>query len=174
MEEKEKKMPKGQTPKPSQIKRLEGNRRQRGLARITDDPQGVGWPQMPARLTEEEQRLWMKVVASLPVGLLTQADDSALETFAIEWAKMREADAMIKKTGLLVQSPVGPVRNPLLVVYNNAVKNMISLGTNLGLSPVARARLAAPNAASDDPMELLLGPDEDPNGAWSTLPKTKQ
>jgi P27 family predicted phage terminase small subunit len=105
---------------------------------------------------------------------LTRADDAILERFAVAWAEYREVHATITRTGKLVNSPQGPIRNPLLVVRNNAAKEMHAAGSEIGLSPVARARLAAPNAVDDDPMALLLGEDGDPNGAWSTLPKTKQ
>lgn len=143
-------------------------------AQLIDDPAGIGRPRMPLSFKGEAAQLWADVVASLPVGLLTRADDAVLEAFAREWATYREADAKIQQTGLLVHSPMGPIRNPLLPVRNIACKNLVALAGNLGLSPVARARLSAPLHADDDPMALLLGPDEDPNGAWSTMPKTKQ
>jgi P27 family predicted phage terminase small subunit len=141
---------------------------------LLDEPKGIGRPRVPLTLDADARRLWAEVVTSLPDGLLTRADESALETFAREWATYREADSKIQKTGLLVQSPQGPVRNPLLAVRNQACRNMTIIGGNLGLSPVARARLAAPNTGDDDPMSLLLGMDGDDNGAWATAPKTKQ
>jgi P27 family predicted phage terminase small subunit len=166
-------MPKGEIPKPSAIKIAEGNRRKVAKAQLKEDPRGKGRPELPPNLSALETQLWLNVVDSLPDGLLSRADEGALESFAREWATYREADEKIKKSGLLVQSPQGPIRNPLLVVRNYAVRNMISLGGVLGLSPVARARLAAPGAGAEDPMELLLGMDGDPAGAWSTLPRTK-
>lgn len=167
-------MIRGQVPKPAIVKNREGNRRQRGKAQIKEDPHGIGRPRLPDRLTEVQAQLWRDVVASLPVGLLSRADDAALEQFAIEWAVFREADEKIKTTGLLVQSPQGPTRNPLLVIRNQAGKAMMNLGMLLGLSPVARARLAAPATSDSDPMALLLGDDGNPDGAWSTAPRTRQ
>jgi P27 family predicted phage terminase small subunit len=165
---------KGRPKKPMSIKIAEGNRRQRGKAELMPDAPGIGRPSLPPSIEGEAARLWVKVVASLPDGLLTRADEATLEAFAGAWATYREADAKIQKTGLLVQSPQGPIRNPLLVVRNHACQHIISLGAVLGMSPVARARLAAPNSADSDPMALLLGDDGDPNGAWSTLKATKQ
>jgi P27 family predicted phage terminase small subunit len=167
-------MPKGEKPKPAAIKIAEGNRRKVAKAELKEDPRGIGSPRLPGRLTEVEQQLFLDIVASLPVGLLSRADESALEAYAVEWATFRESDTKIKASGLLIQTPQGPIRNPLLAVRNNSVKAMTSIGSNIGLSPVARARLAAPGAGADDPMELLLGMDGDPAGAWSTLPRTKQ
>jgi P27 family predicted phage terminase small subunit len=164
----------GRPKKPTQIKILEGNRGKFAKASLKPDARGIGRPRMPAHLIPEEQELWQDVIASLPVGLLSRADEAALERMAVAWAEFREAQQMIRKTGKLVQSPQGPVRNPLFVIRNQASREMHLAGEVLGLSPVARARLAASETPDDDPMALLLGPDDDPNGAWSTLPKTKQ
>jgi P27 family predicted phage terminase small subunit len=164
----------GRKPKPRKIKELEGNRSKVGRASIGAEPAGIGLPTLPAHLKGDSAELWRVTVRSLPDGLLTSADDAALEMFAREWATYREADAGIQRVGYLVNSPQGPIRNPLLTIRNSAMRNASMLGAQLGLSPVARARLAQPNHADDDPMALLLGPDDDPNGAWSTAPKTRQ
>lgn len=166
-------MPRGEKPKPSAIKIMEGNRSKVARDSIGEDPQGVGRPRVPSHLTADERKLWADVVASLPVGLLTLADEAVLERMAVAWARFRAANKTIASTGLMVQSPNGPVRNPLIVILNAAAKEMHAAGSELGLSPVARARLAAPNAGDDDPMSLLLGMDNDPDGAWSTASKTR-
>lgn len=164
---------KGRPPKPSTVKAAEGNRGKYGKDRIKTDPSGIGTPQIPAHLTEVEQRLWAMVVASLPVGLLSRADEAVLERMAVAWAEFREVAPQIRQTGKLVQGPNGPIRNPLLIVREKAAREMHLAGEVLGLSPVARARLASSETAQDDPMELLLGMDGDPGGAWST-PRTRQ
>ena len=43
------------------------------------------------------------------------------------------------------------------------------MGNELGLSPAARARLSVEPEKPQDPMELLLGDDMDPAGAWSAI-----
>ena len=166
-------MPKGEKPKPSAIKIAEGNRRKVAKADIRQDPRGLGRPRLPPGLSEVETRLWLDVVASLPVALLSRADEGALERHAVAWAEFRDLQGKIRKTGHLVQSPQGPIRNPLLIAREKATREMHMSGEVLGLSPVARARLAATETAENDPMELLLGMDGE-NGAWSTLPRTKQ
>lgn len=167
-------MPKGQKAKPKQIKVLEGNRSKVAKAKILDEPQAKGVPRVPGHLSAVERTIWADVVRSLPVGLLTRADDGMLERYVVAWHRFREATRQIAKTGYLVQASFGPIRNPLLVVQNVAAKEMHAAGSELGLSPVARARMAAPANFDDDPMALLLGDDMDPDGAWSTAPRTKQ
>jgi P27 family predicted phage terminase small subunit len=166
-------MPKGQKPKPALLKKLEGNRAQRGRYRIKEDPPGLGQPSVPVTLTPEERKLHAHVLRSLPPGLLTRADDGILERYASAWADFRDLKAKIQKTGWLVQSPNGPIRNPLCVLLNHARKEMHLTGSDIGLSPAARARLTNVENVIDDPMELLLGMDGDPAGAWSTLPKSR-
>jgi P27 family predicted phage terminase small subunit len=160
--------------RPGLIKELEGNRAKLGKAKIKQDPTGIGLPRMPAHLMAHERELWADVVASLPVGLLSRADDQALERIAVAWAEFREMQTMIRKSGKLVKSPQGPIRNPLLVIRDRAMREMHLAGEVLGLSPVARARLAAVETADNDPMALLLGDDGNPDGAWSTAPRTRQ
>jgi P27 family predicted phage terminase small subunit len=167
-------MPQGRKKKPTSIKIQEGNRRKVGKDHLQPDLAGIGVVAMPDELTQVEQRLWRKVVASLPEGLLTRADEGVLERFVVAWARFRSTTKSIAATGLIVKSGDGWARNPLLVVQNHAAKEMHAAGSELGLSPVARARLAAPTFEANDPMAMLLGDGLDPAAAWSTAPVTKQ
>ena len=168
-------MPKGQKPKPSVIKIAEGNRSKVALDKLGHDIKGKGHPRLPDHLSSAERRLFLDVLDALPVTLLSRADEAVLERFAVNYARWREVQRVIVKSGLLVQSPNGPIRNPLLVVQDKAERAMHAAGEVLGLSPVARARLASPeNSGDEDPMELLLGPDGDPAGAWATRPPNKR
>ncbi|MGC4026245.1 MAG: phage terminase small subunit P27 family [Mesorhizobium sp.] len=166
---------KGRPPKPSTIKIAEGNRRKIRADNIRQDIKGNGFPRLPKHLSSDEQCLWLDVIDALPVNLLSRADEAVLERFAVNWARWRTVQNTIVKTGLLVNSPQGPVRNPLLIVQEKAAREMHAAGEVIGLSPVARARLASTDQdGEEDPMALLLGMDGDPNGAWSTLSKTRQ
>lgn len=158
-------MPRGRKPKPQMIKKIEGNRSKvANSALAMEEPQGKGQPRMPPGMSADEQELWLDVVASLPVGLLSRADENTIERAARYWSMFREAADMVSKTGLMVRSNFGPVKNPALAIMNQAAKQLQAAGSELGLSPVARARLVAPKNWEDDPMTLLLGGDDD--GAW--------
>ena len=165
----------GHNRKPRAIKRLEGNRRKVARAELEkEEPRGMGRPRLPVHLSTEERRLWSDVVSSLPSDLLSQADEAVLERFVVAWAEFRDAHVKITKTGTLVQSPQGPIRNPLLTVRHQAAREMHLAGGEIGLSPVARARLTTEGREEDDPMALLLGDDLDPAGAWASVPRTRQ
>ena len=150
-------MPKGQKPKPSVIKQREGNRSKVGRAKIRDDPRGKGRPTVPQHLSADERMLWAHVIRSLPIELLTMADDGVLERYAVAWNTFRQANALIDKDNLTVRSPQGDKPNPLLAVRNVAAKEMHAAGSDLGLSPAARARLSLAVGDAEDPMSLLLG-----------------
>lgn len=167
-------MPKGQKPKPSMIKELEGNRSKLGRAHLRPDARGIGVPRPPVYLTADQRALWADIVASLPVGLLSRADEQVLERMVVAWSRYRECQIKITASGLLIQSPQGPIRHPLLVTQARADREMHAAGEVLGLSPAARARLSASESPEDDPMALLLGEDGDPDGAWATSPRTRQ
>ena len=168
-------MPKGQKPKPSAIKIAEGNRHQHARDKIKIDPVAKGRPRMPARLNPMARRIWADVEASLPDGVLTRADEGVLERYCVAYARFIDANTKVEATSMLIQTENGPARNPLLVVINNERREMNTAGSELGLSPASRARLAAPAYdPDDDPMSMLLGGFDDPATPWATTPKTKQ
>ena len=153
-------------PKPAAVKRLEGNRRKLGKAKIHDDLAVDGAPQLPPYFDVVHKAIWRDTVKALPPGLLHRADTSVLERFTVAWCQFRDSSRKIIETGPLVRGVDGqPVRNPLLAVQKAAAGMMDRAGADLGLSPAARTRIGNPDQADDDPMALLLGGDED---VWST------
>jgi len=105
------------------------------------------------------------VVASLPPGTLTRADEQVLERMACAWAQFREACAGLRKSATIVRGDRGQaVRSPLLIVKNQAAAEMNNCGIQLGLSPLSRTRLTEVDPVSDDPLAILLGPE---GRAWS-------
>src|SRR5215203_7192989 len=148
--------------KPAKIREMEGNRSRSAIPREIE-PQGR--PRCPGHLTEAEQARWQDVVASLPVEVLTRADEQVIERMAVAWTAYREACEGLRKSGTLVKGQFGNVvRNPLLIVKKQAVEEMNSCGMQLGLSPAARTRIAALPEVDDDPLAILLGPQ---GKAWS-------
>jgi P27 family predicted phage terminase small subunit len=155
----------GRPKRPALIRRLEGRRGHRPIP--DDEPVATGEPSLPDYFTAEHRHLWTATLAALPKGLMTAADSAILELFVTAWATFRSATALIARTGPLVQSSNGPVLNPLMRVRSRAAAEMQSAGQQIGLSPLARTRLVKAENVADDPMEMLLGLDNDPSGAWS-------
>src|SRR5215204_4485885 len=148
--------------KPALVRTIEGNRSRREIPREIE-PEGR--PRCPDYLSEAEKIYWLTVVVSLPVQLLTRADEQSLERMAIAWARFRVLTTAIPEIGYMTEGYSGTrVRNPLLMVQAAAAHEMRICGMELGLSPAARTRITALPEVDDDPLAILLGP----NGkAWS-------
>ncbi|WP_051440798.1 P27 family predicted phage terminase small subunit [Ensifer sp. WSM1721] len=143
----------GRKPKPSRLKEAEGNR---GHREILPDLAASGLPLMPIDLNDEEKELWEETVVSLPSGLLARADTATIETFVVAWQQSREARRIIRRTGPLVQSPNGPIRNPAFSIWARSASLALRAATEIGSSPVSRARFAGREEDDFDPIELLL------------------
>ncbi len=155
-------------PKPSLVKKLEGNRSKIGRTKLRDDPKGIGLPTPWNELSKDELALWNVVVAAMPRGLLSSADDSVLERFCVSWSRFRECQRAIRASGLLVRTPQGPIKNPLFGIMRECCLEMQRAGSEIGLSPAARTRIVGANDDEQDPLEILLGSFENPDGAWRT------
>jgi P27 family predicted phage terminase small subunit len=141
--------------KSSAIRIAEGNRGHRPIPR---EIEMTGRPEPPAHLTPAELQRWHEIVASLPDGHLKAADTSTLERMAVAWSTFREATILINQSRLLTRGQHGePTRNPLLIVQKQAAEQMNLCGMSLGLSPLARTRLTAPDQETADPLTILLG-----------------
>lgn len=158
-------------PKPSLVKRLEGNREKLGKDRVKVDPTGIGHIQPPTSLKADEKKLFLAVIAALPPDLLSRADEGIVERYAVAWARFRRCNADIRKQGVMVKRGRQLFRNPLIEVMDKMAREMHRAGGEIGLSPVARARMATAPMPDQDPMAALLGDDLDPSGAWSTPPR---
>src|SRR4051812_29239780 len=109
----------GNPRKPTKIRKLEG---MRGHAPLPEaEPEPVGRPRQPRHLSAEAQARWRDIVESLPVELLTRADDATLERAAQAWAVYRETAVKLDASGLLVKGRMGEaIKNPLLSIMRQA------------------------------------------------------
>ena len=140
--------------KPAIVRKLEGNRGHRPIPR---EVIALGRPAPPSHLTASQLERWADIVTSLPDELLTAADTSTIERMAVAWATFREATAAIQDRTLTRGRDGNIVRNPLIFVRATAAAEMHACGLLLGLSPLARTRLLAPDQEEPDVLTRLLG-----------------
>lgn len=177
----------GRPPKAREIKALEGNRAKSGKKAIPPPVKLKGVPIMPTKMIAEQRNLWNFVITAMPVDLLKKADSPILERFVRAWWAYGRLQTAIDQGKLWTdeggetgadgkKTPKVTKINPLIKLAFDYAKEMDITGQQLGLSPVARARLQGSNDTpeEDDIMDALLGSDGDPNGAWFTEPSTKQ
>lgn len=130
----------GPAPKSAKLRVLEGRAPETAL----DDefqPQG-GLPLPPDDLTELQVTIWRRVATSMQ-GFLTLADYDAVRNYCVLQAHLIEIEEKLKTTGNLVTMNGRTTTNPLFRMRNQLVQNVHLIGSSLGLSPAARARIGS-------------------------------
>lgn len=118
----------------------------------------------PKSLDKTGAAMWRKVVPVLnAAAAFKRIDANLVEVYCSQWSIYRQALKNITKNG--IQTPiyktvqnsagekigtdfVGYKRNPATSVYNDAIKTLGTVGSELGLSPKSRAKIM--ELASDD------------------------
>ena len=133
----------GRKPKPSELRRLEGNP---GKRAINDDaPQPIGTPTRPEYLTGYAADVWLKIVGSMPQQIYSPADEELLAAYCVAAAMHREAVMRLTEMGAVIVGESGaPYQNPWTGILNTQATKMATIGSRLGLDPSARASLKVP------------------------------
>ena len=146
-------MPSGRKPTPTVLRALHGNPRQHAMP--TDESEGVGdlWSP-PAYMDDEQREQWNYAVDHAPPGLLTGTDRDILAAWCNACVEYARAVVEVRKIGQVVKTKDGnAIQNPFLGIMNRQALLMVKLGSELGLSPAARASLdsRAPEFPHDAP-----------------------
>lgn len=102
----------GRKPKPTAVKKLEGNPGKRKLN--TKEPTGKGMPDCPAWLLPEAKTEWIRLSEKLnQMGVLTEIDRSAFAAYCQSYARWKEAQEHINSEGATYETENGMQRpNP--------------------------------------------------------------
>lgn len=134
---------KGRKPKPTALKRLQGNAGKRKL----NDSEPVFGEIMdiepPDWLDDLAVAMWQTVMPELLSNkILTIADVHNVEAFCMAYARWRQAEREITRLGVLIMDDNGRYsKNPAFTVVNETKKQMATFGGLLGLDPSSRSRL---------------------------------
>lgn len=149
----------GRKPKPTAIKKLEGNPGRRKLNDKEPAP-GKRAPKCPAWLDEEAKKEWKRLAKALEsMGVLTDIDMAAFAGYCQSYARWKEAEEFIAQHGLIFKTPSGYFQQvPHVSIAQTNLKIMLKFAAEFGLTPSARSRIIADSGqvAPDDPMELIL------------------
>lgn len=159
-------MPAGRPPKPSALKRAEGNP---GKRRLNDsEPRFSSDLKCPAWLTAEAKREWRRVTAELEaLDMLQSVDQAALASYCMAWARWQAAEKIVSDEGQTVKEPVvnkaGVVvgyktkRHPATTVAKDERAAMLRSAALFGFDPSSRSRLhTGKGAAPEDPFEAFM------------------
>jgi P27 family predicted phage terminase small subunit len=133
--------------------RIRGSKR----AKLAQRPGTVraGAPKMPAWLAELAQKAWRETVRAIrAAGLLCQADGGILAAYSLAVAEVEETTVLLARKGLMVESHGQTYPHPLLKTRAAAEQRVRSLGSELGLTPLAhkRAHVETARPAPPDPL----------------------
>ena len=150
----------GRKPKPTAVKKLEGNP---GKRKLNDkEPMPVkGMPTCPAWLMPEAQTEWKRLAKILSeMGVLTEVDRTAFAAYCQSYARWKEAQEHINSGGSTFETDKGyQQQTPWVGIANTNQKLMMQAASEFGLTPSARSRIAigTDKAGEVDEMEELLG-----------------
>jgi P27 family predicted phage terminase small subunit len=121
------------------------------------------WCEPPAHFDKEHSEFWHAIVKRLkPENLFANVDYETLIIYVENWILGRRAFEIIKKHGPIVykETPTHkvPIKNPALLVYNEAIKVCTMIGDKFGFSPRARQGIHVTPAKEQktDPLKALL------------------
>ncbi len=148
----------GPAPKPTALRKLEGNPGKRALPKNEPQPE-IGVAECPAWLSADAQAEWQRVAPELArLGILALIDAMTLAAYCEAFSRWKQAVEMMGKDGIVFVTVAGYVaQHPAVGIANKAMAEMLKFGRELGLTPSARGRMSIPGeAAPADPMEKLL------------------
>jgi P27 family predicted phage terminase small subunit len=137
-------MLRGRRPKPTALRRAEGNPGKRAWNHDEPVPPDA-MPDCPPHLGAEAQAEWHRLAETLHrMGVLTTVDRAALAAYCQCWGRWVEAEEKLKVTPIMLKAPSGHIQqSPWLSIANRQLELMGRYMTELGLTPAARSRVAA-------------------------------
>ena len=147
----------GRKPKPSAIRRIDGNPGKRGYNALEPVPPD-GLPSPPRHLSGEALDEWDRLAVPLhQMGVLTIADRAAFAAYCQAYGRWAEAEERLRTTPVLIRMPSGYVQqSPWLSIANKQSELMGRYMVELGLTPAARSRVIVDAPPMDDPVEIRL------------------
>ena len=146
----------GPKPTPTAALRLVGSRKVEGRR---DEPQPeLGSPSPPSWLSREALAEWNRVVPELNrVGVLALVDRAILVGYCESWSLYHAATKAVRETGTTYESTRGTVaKHPNVAILAESRMAFLRFAQELGLSPSARARLAASPKDHGNPLTKFV------------------
>lgn len=134
----------GRPPKPVALRLIEGNP---GKRAIKDDALKIGGPPEPTRTLRAETRIiWDRLVKYMPAGVWNCCDSDLLMAYCeLVALHDRATIALNAAPSITVAKSNGDAAlNPLVRIQIDTAMKMASLGSRLGLDPLARQTIKAP------------------------------
>ncbi|MBU9866807.1 phage terminase small subunit P27 family [Rahnella aceris] len=146
----------GRKPKPAARKLLAGNPGKRAIN--TNEPQftPLTSAEPPEWFDEIARRMWETIIHELcGQRVLHVTDLHNVVLFCSAFRNWHEAQQEVMRKGITVETEFGPKKNPALTAANEAMRQIATFGSMLGLDPASRQRLITPTSGSTNPFNNL-------------------
>ena len=153
----------GRRPKPTAVKKLNGNPGKRPLNKNEPQPQ-LSIPECPTHLSVYAKEEWSRLSEELHgLGLLTRIDRAALAAYCQVWGRWVEAEEVVVIQGLTVATlKRDQAKNPHLDIADRCLKQMREYLVEFGMTPSSRSRLSIKPRSEEDEetkkRKRILGP----------------
>lgn len=147
----------GRNPKPTALKKLQGNPGKRRLP-VAEPTPAPALPTCPSHVRGKARSEWRRISVELvKLGLLTQVDRAALAAYCSAYGRWIEAEGFIKVEGLTITTPNGfVIPSPYVGIANKAIEQMGKFASQFGFTPASRSRISLPKEAAEDPFEAFV------------------
>lgn len=152
----------GRKPKPTAVKKIEGNPGKRPL----NDNEPRFRPGLPHRppswMSKEAKKLWKHLVPQLEEipGLLQRVDQTAMEQLCENYSIWKEAVQTLREKGMVFYGEtkggaeyIQP--RPEVTIARNASKLVMEACSQFGFTPSSRGRINLPLPGKDDGFDAL-------------------
>lgn len=151
----------GRKPKPTAIKKLEGNLGKRPINDQEPAPNPT-MPDPPSEMPAEARRCWKLLAPELhKIGILTKIDGQALESYCRLYAHARECWKQAEADGPIVEIAGKLERNPFIAEAHRAEQLLHRLRSELGLNATSRSRIAVKPSEGEQDLDAFLKFDQD-------------
>lgn len=150
----------GRRPKPTAQKALAGNPGKRALNKSEPSFSEITAVDPPEWMPSLAITMWETVVPQLiEQQVLSITDLHNVEAFCVAYSNWRIAQDHVTEHGPVVAGATGgPMKNPALTAAKEAMAQMVTFGSMLGLDPSSRQRLiAGRKKPAGNPFAELLG-----------------
>ncbi|SDI07018.1 phage terminase small subunit P27 family [Pseudomonas panipatensis] len=137
----------GRKPKPTAKKALAGNPGKRALNKDEPKFSTVTNIEPPEWLSDRAATMWQMLVPELlRESVIALTDLHNVEAFCTAYDNWRSAQEAVFELGIVVESSQGsPMKNPALTAANEAMRQIVTFGSLLGLDPASRTRIIGGN-----------------------------
>ena len=152
----------GPASKPTELRVLQGNPSNRKLN--NKEPTFDNYseiPKPPSTLSRYAKTEWKRIVPILyETGILKQTDEKALAAYCQCYHRWVESEKLIRTYGYTYVTDKGNiVQRPEVGIANTALKEMVKIGKEFGLTPSSRSGIHVehPEKTEDPFMEFIKG-----------------